>query len=302
MIFDGQEDSEEIEATEAIVAKDTNEMHIWSLVLTSVAIPHLVGGGKDDLTLWVPKENIHAAQHQIYLYEDENKPQIDSGERYRDKAHFNPPTLVIMALFILFFSETGPWQDNIVWFSNGAVNREAIIGNNQWWRLVTALTLHADVVHLAGNVVLGGGIIHLLCKILGTGLGWALIFSAGVSGNFLNVVFHRSQHLSVGFSTAVFGAVGLSCGLEIVRRRKWQGALLAMGAGLGLLAMLGTGGERVDLGAHFWGFAVGVVLGVLTSFCRQYAGRYPGFFMQFMLFFSTLTLVWQAWKQALVFG
>jgi membrane associated rhomboid family serine protease len=165
--------------------------------------------------------------------------------------------------------------------------------------LITALTLHADVVHLAGNVILGGGIIHLLSKVVGTGLGWALIFMTGVSGNFLNVVFHRSQHLSVGFSTAVFGAVGLSCGLEIIRRRRLKGALVALGAGLGLLAMLGTGGERVDLGAHLWGFAVGVALGVGTSFWRQSAGRYPGFLLQFSLFFSVLTLVWQAWNHAL---
>ncbi|MEN8257795.1 MAG: rhomboid family intramembrane serine protease [Thermodesulfobacteriota bacterium] len=299
MIFDDQENGE---ATEAIVARDASEMHLWSLVLSAVAIPHFVGSRQDDFAIWVTKESVHAAQHQIFLYEEENTPQVDTGERYRDKAHFKPPTLLIMVFFVLFFCKTGSWQDNSLWFTQGAVNREAIIGDQQWWRLATALTLHADVVHLAGNVVLGGGIIHLLCKVLGTGLGWALILCAGISGNFLNIVFHRSQHLSVGFSTAVFGAVGLSCGLEIVRRRRWQGALLALGAGLGLLAMLGTGGERVDLGAHFWGFVVGVVLGVLTSIGRQFAGHYPGFLMQFILFFSVVTVLWQAWKQALVFG
>lgn len=299
MIFDQQLDREN---AEAIVARDGSEMELWSLVLSAVAIPHFIGSPQDNYSIWVAADQLHAAEHQIFLYEQENRPLQVSPERYQDKAHFNPPTLLIMALFVLFFYKTGPWQDQSLWFSQGAVNRQAILAGNEWWRLVTALTLHADVVHLAGNVILGGGIIHLLCKVLGAGLGWALIFMAGISGNFLNVVFHRSQHLSVGFSTAVFGAVGLCCGLEIIRRRRWQGALLALGGGLGLLAMLGTGGERVDLGAHLWGFAVGVVLGVITSFGRQYAGRYPGLLLQFVLFFSVVTVVWQAWSHALVFG
>ncbi len=299
MIFDEQEARED---AEAIVARDASEMELWSLVLSAVAIPHFVGDLPNDSTLWVAADRIHAAQHQIFLYEEENRPQVDSQERYQDRAHFNPPTLLIMGLFVLFFYETGPWQDHSGWFAQGAVNREAIVADHQWWRLVTALTLHADVVHLAGNIVLGGAIIHLLCRVVGTGLGWALIFMAGISGNLLNVLLRRSQHLSVGFSTAVFGAVGILCGLEIVRRRSLQGMLLALGAGLGLLAMLGTGGERVDLGAHFWGFAVGVALGLVTSFGRQSAGRYPGFFLQVVLFFSVVIVVWEAWRHSLGFG
>ncbi len=299
MIFDEQRGRG---GAEAILARDAEEMYLWSLVLSAVAIPHSVGSSQDDYALWVAKDKVHVAQYQIFLYEEENRPLVDSQERYQDKALFRPPTLLIMGLFVLFFYKTGPWQDHSLWFSQGAVNRQAILAGHQWWRLVTALTLHADVVHLAGNMIIGGGIIHLLCKVLGAGLGLALIFLAGISGNLLNVLLHQGQHLSVGFSTAVFGAVGISCGLEIIRRRRWKGALLGLGAGLGLLAMLGTGGERVDLGAHFWGFAVGVALGVVTSFGRQSAGGYPGFCLQFTLFFSVLTLVWQAWSRALGFG
>ncbi|MDR9501763.1 MAG: rhomboid family intramembrane serine protease [Desulfurivibrionaceae bacterium] len=286
----------------AIPAPDAATLRLWSLVLSAVAIPHIVGEAPEEYAIWVAPAAIHAAQHQIFLYEEENRPQPDGQERYQDKDYFNPPTLLIMGLFVFFFLETGPWQDHSLWFASGAVNREAILSGHQWWRLLTALTLHADVVHLVGNVVLGGVIIHLLCKVLGTGLGWALIVMTGVSGNLVNVMLHRSQHLSVGFSTAVFGAVGLLCGLEMVRRRRWQGVLLALGAGLGLLAMLGTGGERVDLGAHLWGFVVGLVMGGVTSFGRQRAGGYPGFLLQAALFWSVLVLVWQAWRHALGFG
>ncbi|MBU0908067.1 MAG: rhomboid family intramembrane serine protease, partial [Proteobacteria bacterium] len=118
---------------------------------------------------------------------------------------------------------------------------------------------------LLGNVIIGGIIIHFLCKILGSGLGWFLVLVAGTAGNAFNILLRTGQHLSVGFSTAVFGAIGILTGLELKRQFRIKGVLLPLGAGLSLLAMLGSGGERTDLGAHFWGLAVGCGIGVLVA-------------------------------------
>ena len=38
------------------------------------------------------------------------------------------------------------------WSEVGRVSGEQIL-HGQWWRVVTALTLHADVMHLVGNVI-----------------------------------------------------------------------------------------------------------------------------------------------------
>ncbi len=38
-------------------------------------------------------------------------------------------------------------------------------------------------------------------------------------------------------------------------------AWLPLGAGLALLSMLGSGGERTDLMAHLFGFMTGLILG-----------------------------------------
>ena len=40
------------------------------------------------------------------------------------------------------------------------------------WRAVTALTLHSDLAHLAGNAFFGGVFGVLLAQILGGGLAW----------------------------------------------------------------------------------------------------------------------------------
>jgi membrane associated rhomboid family serine protease len=46
------------------------------------------------------------------------------------------------------------------------------------------------------------------------------------------------------------------------RRRAW----IPIAAALGLLAMLGSGGGRVDVLAHLFGFSFGAVLGVFVAY------------------------------------
>ena len=110
---------------------------------------------------------------------------------------------------------------------------------------------------------------------LGTGLGFALVLLAGAGGNLANALLQGAPHVSLGASTAVFGALGLLGGLSVARqrgkaagrRRIW----LPLFAALALLGMLG-GGERVDIG-HLLGLIVGRRLGISH---RCTAPRPPG--------------------------
>ena len=74
----------------------------------------------------------------------------------------------------------------------------------------------------------------------------------------------------------LFGALGILSGYA--RRSRvvpWRGGLrrwAPIGAGIMLLAFLGFGGERTDVGAHVAGFAVGVVIGFALAHA---AGRVP---------------------------
>ena len=126
-------------------------------------------------------------------------------------------------------------------------------------------------MHLAGNCLIGGLVIHLLCKVLGYGSGWLLLLLAGAGGNLLNVALRQGPHFSVGLSTSVFAAIGILTGLQIVRfrTRSLRECLLPLGAGAGLLAFLGSEGVRTDLGAHLFGFLVGIGCGAVVWPCRH---------------------------------
>jgi membrane associated rhomboid family serine protease len=174
----------------------------------------------------------------------------------------------MMGALVILYVITGPWAEGSNWFSQGAVSGKQILEHGQWYRLVTGLTLHADVVHLVGNVIIGGVLVHFLCRLLGHGLGWFLILASGALGNFINILLHGNTHNSVGFSTAIFGTIGILSGYQAASKRSaaLKEILLPLAAGAGLLAFLGTGGARTDLGAHFFGLLTGAVLGALLIF------------------------------------
>ncbi len=72
-------------------------------------------------------------------------------------------------------------------------------------------------------------------------------------------------HHFVGFSTAVFAVIGM---LSMVshhhqKRRIGFHFLMPFMAGAALLAMLGSSGERTDLGAHLFGLVSGLAIGRL---------------------------------------
>ena len=59
-----------------------------------------------------------------------------------------------------FFNHLISLQDHLL-----AGDSAAILNNFQLYRLVTALTLHADIVHLLGNCFLGGFLLHFFFHI-----------------------------------------------------------------------------------------------------------------------------------------
>lgn len=263
--------------------------HVWSLVLWAAGIEHGVAEDKEEHHLVVQPDDFERASHEIYLYELENPEKTD--EASLPDQRFHPPTIILMGCLVLWYGKTGDWGSSSHWFSRGAVWGEAILQQDEWWRLITGLTLHADLVHVVGNVVLGGVVIHLLCRMTGVGLGLFLVILAGGLGNLLNVLCQPLTHTSVGFSTAVFGAIGCLSGIDMVRRRSLRGVVIALGAGFALLAMLGTGNADVDLGAHLWGFAVGVVLGFAACFIALKTQGFPPFFPQLLFFILTCWLL-----------
>lgn len=240
----------------------------WALVLVSQGIGTRIVPADLGYALAVPAHDAATARRILAHYREENR-HAGTGA-----AHAVAPVAladagfvgVYMALFLLvahWLAGRAPFSDVV--YDRGSANASAILAG-QWWRTVSALFLHADLAHVIGNSLFGAYFLTAVTRSLGVGLGLGLVVLSGALGNALNTIANGHGHDSIGASTAVFGAVGILAGMALARRNRsgLRGArlLLPVGAGLGLLGMLGTGGVRVDVFAHLYGLLAGGLLGI----------------------------------------
>jgi rhomboid protease GluP len=140
--------------------------------------------------------------------------------------------------------------------------------HGELYRSVTSLMLHADPLHLMGNIAGIAIFGTAVCTVMGWGMGWLMILVTGMLGNLMNALLYESGHISVGASTAIFGAIGILSAHQFFKKFKQSGqkikAFLPLASGLALLGILGSGAHS-DVMAHLFGFLAGIVLGCLYS-------------------------------------
>lgn len=281
------------------------DAHAGALVLEALGIPNALlpaeGGG---LALAVPEVDSDRALRALGAHERE---QLESTADQPVPAPDGGHTLIGFALglvLIAFFAVTGPREATTTrWFAAGSALAGSIRGGD-WWRAVTALTLHADWAHVLGNAAAAAIFVTAVCRWLGRGVGLATVLATGVLGNLATAWITGARHDSVGASTALFGALGLIGGLQSVRKARDRSRAVPMGrmrrafpvvaACLGLFAMLGVS-ERADVIAHAAGLLVGFVMGASLSRLPQ-----AGWVMQALLGAAAVGLVAACWWRAFI--
>jgi rhomboid protease GluP len=291
----------------AVGALSPQRAALWALVLDARSVPCRIENDDAGRQLLVPAASFNAALDELRLFEEENRNWPPPAPPARPLAENSLATLSILILLATFHNLTQldtslPGTAAPDWIALGNA-QVAGIRDGQWWRLVTALTLHADVVHLISNLSIGGIFVYFLCCELGSGLAWSLLLASGILGNLANAFVQSPTHSSIGASTTVFGAVGILAAISMVRyrhqvRHRWP---LPVAAALALLALLGTEGKNTDLGAHLFGCGFGILLGLLTEYLLGIHGR-PGRGVNALLALLSAVVVMTAWWAALAFG
>lgn len=249
----------------------------WALVLQSMSTWHVIRRTHAGWVVLVRDEDYPAASGSIDRYEAENRDWPPRPARERTRHASSPLVPIVFLVLAAFLLITGPAGANSAWFERGVAVSSRVLGSEPW-RAVTALTLHADAVHAMGNAISGTVFVSALQRRIGTGGAVLATLASGIVGNVANAVYHQltvGHHASLGASTAIFGAIGLLAATQLVldrpghgakRERPWTEIAGPIVGGFALLGALGAGGERTDLGAHFFGFLAGVVIGLAVAF------------------------------------
>ena len=244
-----------------------DQANTCGLILTSSGIIYHVRRGEGGWDILVEDHDLAKAIQTINQYFEENRDAPSIPVMSREGWKWGLPGGVAAFFLILshIFVMMNDKSDFIQAF--GASADHMVKG--EVYRSVTSLFLHSNGLHLLSNgvciVIFAGAV----CRVMGWGVGGFAILFSGALGNFLNALLHKTGHVSIGASTAVFGAIGILSGygflekLWITGRRVKSWAPLA--AGIALLGFLGAG-ENSDLIAHLMGFLSGTMIGVLYAY------------------------------------
>lgn len=239
-----------------------------SLVLAAVHIPYQLIDDGLSCALVVPAEFSAKAAEELRLYEDENppvRPKVRKRIVYQD-ALPGVVAYVLIVCAVAWLAGYSIFEHN--WFTAGRVDGN-LIRDGEWWRTITALTLHSGVKHLVGNLVFGVFFGIFAGRLLGSGVAWLAVLIAAALGNAANTLLLDSTHRSIGASTAVFATLGLVAGYvwrgQLMAQDRWSTRYGPIIGGLALLMFTGTGDENTDIGAHLLGFVCGFGTGMLLT-------------------------------------
>ncbi|MCE9594395.1 MAG: rhomboid family intramembrane serine protease [Planctomycetes bacterium] len=257
-------------------ASSHRKIHELALVLRAMSIDNAIR--QEGPSMWaivVLEHDFARALDEVQRYELENRgwpPRSDEAAR---KSDWVTSVGIFIALLIVLHVAATRGAFGLDWYRAGAADGAAMRGG-EWWRAITALTLHSGVGHLLGNLIFGSFFAFVVTQSLGAGLGWAAIVLAGALGFALEALV-RGDFASIGASTGVFAALGVQVAHQwrlrrVVRAVAWR-RWAPVFAGLVLLGYLGISdpkespewmareAARIDVLGHAAGFVMGLVVG-----------------------------------------
>jgi rhomboid protease GluP len=237
----------------------------YSLVLLSQGIETTVLAGNDGWRLALRPNELERARSVLAQYRRENRGWAWRERFLETGTQFHWGVLLWCCLLLFFHG----WADSggSTLIAQGQMSNAAVAAG-QWWRLVTAMTLHADVGHLAANVVAGFLTLGLAMSRWGPGVGLLAAGLAGALGNVADLTLYPEAHRSLGASGMVMGGLGLLAVPSLQSLAANPGSrktvLRGLLAGVLLFVLLGMN-PASDVVAHGGGFVGGLLLGLGLS-------------------------------------
>ena len=245
----------------------------WSLVLISQGIESVPIRREEDgaWVLEMAEQNFVHAKESIAAYERENTTAWRRELKWTGLLFDGRAVIWFGAVALFHF-----WvlHSPIDFKTAGMVDRSAVL-NGEWWRLFTAVTLHADAGHLMGNVTTGIVFLGLAMGCLGAGTAMLLSFAGGALGNVATLALHDGPFRSLGASGMVMAALGLLTAHSLMfsrheKRAVWIGRGVI--ASCLLVVLLGLS-PKSDVIAHLGGFVAGTALGMIAVRYRNVSAR-----------------------------
>lgn len=118
-------------------------------------------------------------------------------------------TIILVAVSVAVYvymnvlDRTGFNQNRVIFY--GALYRQFVLDNDQWYRLISASFIHFDLEHLLFNMIALYFVGTELEKVLGHFRYFLVYFASVLGGSILTLALGGSDIISAGASTGIFG-------------------------------------------------------------------------------------------------
>lgn len=254
----------------------------WLLVLDAMGLPHRLQRDDAGWSIAVPADALPEARRQLALYGHENRGWPPPERRAPPLVQRSGWSAVWVAgMLVALFAWFGAYNADVPVLRNAACDAGAVL-EGEWWRVVTAVGLHADIAHLGANAFFILAFGWPAARTFGGGVAWCGALMAAAAANIVSVLAYGPPRVSLGASTAVFALLGLLAGRRLALALGVPGAgrrnpvalapirgrfilsrhvLPPAGAVVALFVMIGVAPVS-DVMGHFLGLLGGLLLGM----------------------------------------
>lgn len=256
---------EELPEESVQVATGTyRQIRDYSLVLLSQNIVHrLEHSPEGPFEIFVTPENEARSRLQLGLYIKENPPKEENPPI--PLSFSLQPIWVLLVPILCTFADFGNFIQRM--HLQGIADAEKIL-RGEWWRTITAITLHGDARHLAGNLVTGYIVLNLMSYRIPLARMVPFLAIGSAIANFCVAATVQADYRALGFSSFVFAAIGALAVIEFrLMPHETRGLLRRFAplcGALSLAVFLGLG-ENADILGHAYGFIMGCLCGLIPK-------------------------------------
>ena len=260
-----QEQSAEPEYPETLCISEGTFRQIRddSLVLLSQGIEHrLLRSEEGPFQIFIVPEFEAAARQQLDLYHLENPPKEENPPL--PLSFSLQPLWVLLAPVLVTLLD---FSEKVNLHGPGLSDASKVL-KGEWWRSLTAQTLHGDARHLASNLLCGYIVMNMITFRIPLLRLAPFIAVAAAIANICVAATVQTDFRSLGFSTFVFAAIGCLAVIEFRLMPKESHGMLRRFAPLcgaaSLAVFLGLG-ENADILGHAYGFIAGLFCGFIPN-------------------------------------
>ncbi len=169
--------------------------------------------------------------------------------------------IALLSVTVLLFVSLLCWRDPSL-FNLLAANRHQVVGEQEYWRLLTTTAIHADLTHFLSNAILFALFTFLLYGYFGFWVFPVAVVALGSLTNYLSLLTYSENVQLIGASGLVYLMAGFWLTTYVLVERTHQlkrRVLVAMGIALIVLVPSNLS-PTVSYRTHAIGCGIGIVV------------------------------------------